>query len=401
MKKRFKPSYWLKAEKFQFGLYIIGFGIIGGIVIIFSHAATSSSAIEPESGTLSGNVSLVTDATASGGSAVKFQAAASSNTGRCQHTATKVCYNNQLWYLNGVNMPWFNYSYTAGYGDFGGGTTSGVQASKADIGVRFSNFHNTGSSVVRWWMFEGGSWQINRASDGTPTSLNNAVYADIDAALQLADQYNLYYDFTLFSAVDNSGFPASWRTNPTQRQALANVLAPLFARYKDNPRIMTWELFNEPEWQIWNNLDGANATDVVALAKALVSSIRTNAPKTMTTIGEARIDGIPMWKSVDLDFDSPHWYDPMVDGYDSALLNTASGLQSANGMTRPIVLGEFPFTGTSSALNVSRLNDFYGRSYAGSWDWSLFADHTSDNIATDLPAMTNFKTQHNDIGPKQ
>ncbi|MDQ1425567.1 MAG: hypothetical protein QOD72_3065, partial [Acidimicrobiaceae bacterium] len=287
-------------------------------------------------------------------------------TGRCQQTTTRICYNGRLWYVNGLNMPWRQWSYAPGHGDFGGGTTDGVIANRADIASRFAQVHNTGSTVVRWWMFEGGAWQINRDSSGTPTSLNPAIYADIDAALQLANQYNLYYDFTLFSGVAAGDFPTTWRTNPSQRQALANVLGPLFARYKDNPRIMTWELFNEPEWQIWNNVDGANAADCVALANVLVSSIRTNAPKTMTTIGEAKLDGNPMWKNVDLDFDSPHYYDPMTGADVNALANTAAGVQARYGMSRPMVIGEFPFVG-SAAQNVTRLNDLYGRGYAGAW----------------------------------
>jgi hypothetical protein len=320
-------------------------------------------------------------------------------TGRCQHTTTRICYNGSLWYANGVDMPWRQWPYAAGHGDFGGGTGDGVQANRADIASRFAQLHNTGSTVVRWWMFEGGAWQVNRDGSGMPTSLNPAIYPDIDAALQLAAQYNLYFNFTLFGGVGAGDFPTTWRTNASQRQALANVLAPLFARYKDNPRIMSWELFNEPEWQIWNNIDGANAPDSVALANAIVSSIRANAPKTMITLGEAQLTGIPMWKNVDLDFDSPHYYDPMTGSDVNALANTAAGVQARYGTSRPIVIGEYPFVGNTSQ-NVARLNDLYGRGYGGAWDWSLFWDQTSDRIQTDIAALTTFGSQHGDLGPR-
>ena len=61
-----------KSEKIQLALYLIGFGIIGGLVILFTHAATSSSSIEPETDSLSGNVVSSKDPGASGGSLVTF-----------------------------------------------------------------------------------------------------------------------------------------------------------------------------------------------------------------------------------------------------------------------------------------------------------------------------------------
>lgn len=58
-------------------LGILGFAAIGTILLVGSHAATPTARFETEDGTLSSHASLVSDATASGGSAVKFSTAAS------------------------------------------------------------------------------------------------------------------------------------------------------------------------------------------------------------------------------------------------------------------------------------------------------------------------------------
>ncbi len=54
---------------------LLAFGTIGTILLVSSHAATSTANYEAESGTRSGSASIVSDSGASGSSAVKFAAA--------------------------------------------------------------------------------------------------------------------------------------------------------------------------------------------------------------------------------------------------------------------------------------------------------------------------------------
>jgi hypothetical protein len=51
---------------------VVVFGVVGSALLLSSHAATPVSSVEPESGTVSGPASVVTDTTASGGRAVRF-----------------------------------------------------------------------------------------------------------------------------------------------------------------------------------------------------------------------------------------------------------------------------------------------------------------------------------------
>src|SRR5581483_9968916 len=159
--------------------------------------------------------------------------------------STRIPYQGGNWFVAGVNVPWWNWACDFGCGPSGGG----VSGNSSTFSAGFQQLKNAHVHMVRWWVFEGDPWQINRDANG-PTTLNTAVYQDFDAALQLANQYDLYYDFVLFS--DTTSMPNTWETDATQRQKLVNALTPLFQKYANNPRIFSWELYNEPEWQTRN-----------------------------------------------------------------------------------------------------------------------------------------------------
>ena len=59
-------------KKFQPALFVAAVAVIGTVFILASQAATPVTSFQAEAGTRSGNVTTVTDATASAGSAVKF-----------------------------------------------------------------------------------------------------------------------------------------------------------------------------------------------------------------------------------------------------------------------------------------------------------------------------------------
>src|SRR5438309_978464 len=125
-------------------------------------------------------------------------------------------------YFVGVNVPWFNWACDFGCADKGVSSPAVYGALAEGFGrLKAADVH-----AVRWWTFEGDPAQIMRDASGAPSGLNPAVYADFDAALALADEFDLAYDFVLFSGP--TALPRSWITDPIQREQLANVLAPLF-----------------------------------------------------------------------------------------------------------------------------------------------------------------------------
>jgi hypothetical protein len=309
--------------------------------------------------------------------------------GAAAASGNRIAWQGGNWYLQGANVPWFNWGC-----DFGCGANGGVSQPevRSALSSKFSEFRASGGHVIRWWVFEGDAHQITRDAGG-PTGIDPAVYPDFDAALELAAQYDLYIDFMLFSAPTH--IPTAWQTDSAQRARLGSALGPLFAHYRDNPRILSWEIYNEPEFDIWNGL--IDQASVQATVRVIVNAIHANSPA-YATVGSASLDGLPMWVGLGLDYYQAHWYDYMSGGNFCARCTDYATVQARYNLDQPLVIGEL-YAGTDVDA-YQRFADFYAKGYAGAWPWSLFPDHTGDHLAVDLAAMQTFNSQHSDIGPR-
>jgi hypothetical protein len=303
---------------------------------------------------------------------------------------SRVNWQSGSWYVQGANVPWFNWGC-----DFGCGTSGGASDPTVNnaVGAAFSQLNANGTHVVRWWVFPGDAHQITRNAAGLPTGLDPAVYPDFDAALSLAAQYDIYFDFVLFSGP--TSIPTSWETDATQRTALASALSPLFSRYRGNSRVLTWEIMNEPEFEIWNG--HIAQSDVQATVRVLVNAVHANSTA-MATVGAAELDGLPMWVGMGLDYYQAHWYDYMSSGNFCARCTDYPTVQARYGLDQPLVIGEM-YAGPDVDA-YQRFVDFYNKGYAGTWAWSLFPSHTNDHLSIDQGALRTFTSQHNDIGPR-
>ena len=291
--------------------------------------------------------------------------------------ANRIDWDGQSRFVAGANMPWFNWACDFGCGAAGGASSPSVRAA---VDQRIVHFRSTGMDVIRWSMFEpsgpnGAIWQIRRGTSGQ-LEVNPIVYADIDAALAIAEARDVYLVFNLFAGVGRFDMPAAWLNDPAMRIQLANALGPMFTRYATNPRLMAWDIFNEPEWPIWSG--EANQANAVALADLIADQIHARAP-TLVTIGEATADGIPIWDdAVSLDFHSPHWYSSESSGSGCVACRTYGSVAAQYDTSKPVVVGEWD--APDGLTTLARWNHWEGAGYAGAWAWSIVPERTSDKI---------------------
>ena len=125
--------------------------------------------------------------------------------------------------------------------------------------------------------------------------------------MELARANHIAYTFNLFSGP--TAFPSAWLLTAEGRQRVALVLGGLFTRDRDNPQIMSWDVMNEPEYEVWS---GKVTSEVV---RAFIAGIVDAADTTTSipvSVGGATMDGLTLLTGLGLDYYTVHWYDQMT-----------------------------------------------------------------------------------------
>src|SRR5687767_9601741 len=185
-------------------------------------------------------------------------------------------------YLHGCNYPWST-DGSVFYGlDFGAnvwGSHLGVSTRRAAVARDFSDMAALGFVSARWFVFCDGRAGIVYDDRGLPIGPDPHLFADLDAALEIARDAGMRIDFVLldhrwmFTGVREtiadpvSGGLLEARLPEGRAQVLASsagrdrlfdrVIVPLVRRYGDNgersdlaPSVLAFELMNEPDFVI-------------------------------------------------------------------------------------------------------------------------------------------------------
>jgi hypothetical protein len=321
-------------------------------------------------------------------------------------------------FLYGVNYAWKN--WVADFGGVAAWGQKGVSQNQTAIRADLSDMHANGVDVIRWWMLQQLEGEaVTFDANGNPTGTGGTLVADIQAALDLAAQVGVHYNFTLFSF--DAFAPSGTVTGATlhgmnpividaaKRAALMNVVTAVAQTVEQSPhrdRVVSWDVINEPEWVISDSDpygDPAFAPNAMyqAVTFAQMETFVADIVQTLhqhssalVTVGGAAIKWAHAWSHVGVDYYTFHMYDWINQyyPYDTPL--------SSYGITgTPTVLGEFPLAGLA-AVNAkpavplgTMLSTLLTVGYAGAMPWAV-DDTCCGSWSTAKTDMASFASAH-------
>ena len=280
----------------------------------------------------------------------------------------------------GVNYPWRMYGQDFGCaGDEHVGIS--VRSVRELVARDFEQIRQAGVSVVRWFVFGDGRGGF-QAEKGIARKPDNHLFADVAAALDLAEHNRLKLCFSLIDFLwlqEHGGKrPAHAHEHVLHfaagREAfLQNVLIPLFREFRGHPALFAWEIANEPEWAIreFHPISQAKLrfADFRAYAGEIARAVHDHG-EVPVTLGSARLMWVRAWTELGLDCYQAHYY-PAGEEARSGL---AQQLASLPPLDQPLWLGELPARNASQlgyslphALDTCRAAGLCG---AAVWRWT-------------------------------
>lgn len=312
--------------------------------------------------------------------------------------ANRLTFDGQQVFVKGVNLPWYN------YGDFGNHYQWGNMYNSAEMESRLSAIAAKSFNTVRIWVYADGrtspEWNAGGAG-GSPTGHDSQFFANMDDFLLRCSNKNLYvilslFDHYMLNGVTGAGQYAGHHeqviTDSAKRSAwMNNVLGPLVDRYKNHARILSWEVFNEPEWNC-SDLNGGGTTTYKVTTSQMQQfiaemnvKVHSYNPKGLVSIGSSALkwsspgaDGGDPWSDsklmakvggdtrARLDFINVHYYDWMDPWF-----TPWSQTPAQWGLTKPCVVTETQ--GNSTKFNaVAQRDGIANKGHAGICYWSYW-----------------------------
>jgi hypothetical protein len=347
-------------------------------------------------------------------------------------------------YWHGCNYPWSSDGTTVYYGlDFGAnvwGSHLGVSTRRPDVERDFARMASLGFVVVRWFLFTDGRSGLVYDEWGIPSGLDPYVFADLDAALEVARDVGIRLDLVLldhrwmFKGLrDRVPDPATGAlldvrlpegraqvlVTAAGRDALFDrVFAPVVRRYApDGERadladaVLAFELMNEPdfvveEWErdLSSRVSRPLPFEIVAQLVSRLSSLVHAHSHALATLGCARFHNLWAWddEALGLDVLQLHSYPDVRhrDRDEDVFGRPAAAL----GMKKPVILGEFPADGRrhhplGAAPPDRTLEDYLefavAGGYRGAWPWSFSGTDAYGSLPEE--ALLQFARRHKEL----
>ncbi|MCX6553716.1 MAG: hypothetical protein NTZ12_01680 [Candidatus Aminicenantes bacterium] len=297
-------------------------------------------------------------------------------------------------FMSGANLPWLCYG-----GDFGANAWSpdggvGKPETRDTLQRIFSELNKRGIHTVRWFLLCDGRAGIRFNKAGMPSGVDPHLFADIDAALEIAaaSQMRIIFvliDFLWFgkatqlNGVQVGGHGSAIGSTYKQQVLRRRVLKPLLMRYGSSQVILAWDIINEPEWATngYEEKVSGKALSFLTMRRFIKKTARLvhRHTRQLATVGLGNAAGLPLAMDTGLDFYQVHWYDRW---------NSVAPLDKPVpewNLDRPLLLGEFP-TRNSSRQPEAIIEASKKSGYCGALAWSIMGSDPSSGIGLDSEA---------------
>jgi hypothetical protein len=293
-------------------------------------------------------------------------------------------------FLEGANLPWLYYGVDFGANAWSPDGGVGKPESRETLRSIFLELNELGIHTVRWFLLCDGRAGIRFTKAGTPIEPDRHLFADIDAALEIAAACNLSIIFVLLDflwfgkAAQVNGVQVRGRHGVIsggykQRALRRRVLKPLLKRYGRSPVILAWDIVNEPEWAT-RGCGGVSGTAIAFLTMRRfikkTAHLVHRYTRHLATVGLGNAAGLPLVRYTGLDFYQVHWYDRW-----NAVAPLERPVQEWS-LDRPLLLGEFP-TKNSARLPETIVEASKKSGYCGALAWSVLGTDRASGIDLD------------------
>jgi hypothetical protein len=309
----------------------------------------------------------------------------------------------------GMNYAWVDFG--ADFGGISKWSQNGVSSRSDEHTQNLATMRKSGTGVLRWWMmpdFRGDGV----AFDGSdkPTGLAGTMTEDVEEALRIAEEADMYlmpclFSFDAFFSTKDVGGQKIRSISPIVREAssrkmlIDNVIRPLAKIVRDSAfahRVVAWDVINEPEWAMMgpspygdpnyepmSDIDPVTHQEMETFVREVTIALHEETDS-LVTVGSAAVKWANAWKNVGIDFYEPHVYDWVDQYWPYDNPPSKYGLDD-----KPVIIGEFPVQGLSGASLGIMLETLYQAGYAGAMPWDFHLTESGD-----WNAMSTFARNH-------
>jgi hypothetical protein len=331
---------------------------------------------------------------------------------------TRININGNAGWLFGSNLPWINCGTDFGKNKWGAFGIASVPLNSQALRETFATMQNAGVHVARWFLFFDGRAGITYdQNNGTPTGLDDALFNDLDAAIGIAQTYDIKIVFVLISFEwmgekllndITGGRSYILKSNDMQDALINNVFVPVFQRYANDDSVLAYDVANEPEWGLLadglpvpteiqhRNFEPVPLDYFTRFVTQVSAAARVHAPQQFVTLGSARAKWVSYWQNVGLDFYQFHYYPGPENS--RKLVEVLPDLPP--NLNRPVWLGEFAANEDETpGYMATILEQAYTLGLAGAAPWPM--RDVGDGLGAALPvALKQFYDAHaQDINP--